>query len=141
MNNMVVQNGHNSPESAYIIQDYPYGRLRCQMRVWIETNNKGQRYVTQTSNPKRNQDWGNKPKASIYQHISLIVLNSTNGHVEHHGLSQFAWPEHVARFKADFYSQLDETTKARLDAYEATSRKLHPKEWAKIEAPEDVEIS
>jgi hypothetical protein len=28
---------HTSPETAYLVEDYPYGfRLRCQIRYWLE---------------------------------------------------------------------------------------------------------
>ena len=31
---MTVLTGHTSPETAYVVSDYPYGfRLRCQIRV------------------------------------------------------------------------------------------------------------
>ena len=46
--------GHTSQETAFVQPDYPYSRrLRCQRRGWIETKKgHGQRFVTQTSNPK-----------------------------------------------------------------------------------------
>jgi hypothetical protein len=28
--------GHVSPQTAYLVEDYPYGRrLRCRIRYWI----------------------------------------------------------------------------------------------------------
>lgn len=55
-----VLHGHVSPDTAYLIEDYPYGRrLRCQMRVWIDgPPDKGQykgqyRVMRQTNDPKR----------------------------------------------------------------------------------------
>lgn len=46
---------HTSPETAYIIEDYPFGfRLRCKMRVWIESDKKkGMRVVRQTTDPRK----------------------------------------------------------------------------------------
>lgn len=78
---MEVLDGHRDAESAYIIEDYPYGyRLRCQMRVWLESSPKhGQRIVRQTSNPKRPGTW-NKPKASTYSPI-LLMVRDDEGHV------------------------------------------------------------
>jgi hypothetical protein len=74
-----VLSGHVDPESAYIIADYPYSfRLRCQMRVWVETTKHGQRIMRQTSNPKRG-GW-NKPKASTYSPVLLMALGD-DGHV------------------------------------------------------------
>ncbi len=47
--------GHVSPETAYVVSDYPYGfRLRCQIRYWLEYSpTHGFRLVSQTTNPKR----------------------------------------------------------------------------------------
>jgi hypothetical protein len=63
--------GHTSQENAYVIQDYPYGRLRTQKRVWLEYREGfGFREMHQTLNPKNNR-W-NKPHAGQYS--ALIVL-------------------------------------------------------------------
>ena len=58
--------GHNDPESAYVVEDYPYGfRLRTTIRYWVETKKgHGQRFVSQTMNPKKTYEHWNKPKAS-----------------------------------------------------------------------------
>ena len=54
-----VLHGHTAPQTAFLVNDYPYGfRLHCKMRWWIETADKGakkgqQRVMTQTTNPKR----------------------------------------------------------------------------------------
>lgn len=64
-----------SAETAFVQPDYPYGRLRCQRRVWLEYKpREGFRTVYQTSNPKRNNDWGNKPKASTYSMLEVLTL-------------------------------------------------------------------
>lgn len=50
--------GHTSPDTAYVLDDYPYGRtLRCAIRCWVETGatdrTRGQQRLTsQTANPK-----------------------------------------------------------------------------------------
>ena len=77
---MKILTGHTSFDTAYEIADYPYGfRLRCKMRVWIETKqNMGQRIVTCTSNPKRNNDVWNKPKYGTYGHIILLALDDND---------------------------------------------------------------
>lgn len=47
-----ILHGHTSHETAYVVDDYPYGRtVRCKIRYWIETAEKGankgkQRIVT-----------------------------------------------------------------------------------------------
>lgn len=82
--------GHVSEETAYLVDDYPYGfRLRTQIRYWIETKpRKGDRFVAQTLNPKTNK-W-NKPKRGTYSAILVMWLNEDN-HVKHSGLSGRGW--------------------------------------------------
>ena len=65
--------GHESPETAYVVEDYPYGfRLRTKIRYWVETTNRGQRGVIQTLNPKTGR-WNN-PKKTTYSPILIMVL-------------------------------------------------------------------
>ncbi len=72
--------GHTSLETAYVIADYPYGRLRCQRRVWIESSPRlGFRFVAQTENP-RNGRW-NAPKKSTYTDIAACLYLDENNHV------------------------------------------------------------
>jgi hypothetical protein len=82
--------GHISPETAYLVEDYPYGfRLRCQMKHWIEFKPAhGFRHMTQTSNPKRPGAW-NKPKAGVYSRFGAALHLDANGHVQCAGLSQY----------------------------------------------------
>ncbi len=86
-----ILSGHTSPETAYVIEDYPYGfRLRCKMRCWLETSpTKGTRFVTQTTNPKRGNIW-NKQKESTYAKLSGAMYLDENGHVQWQGLSEYA---------------------------------------------------
>jgi len=72
--------GHNSPETAYLVNDYPYGfRLRTQIRYWIETTKNGDRFVSQTLNPKTGR-W-NKEKKSTYVEVKVMGLDEI-GHVK-----------------------------------------------------------
>ena len=50
-----ILQGHTSPETAYVVDDYPYGyTLRCRIRYWLEVNERhGVRFVSQTTNPMR----------------------------------------------------------------------------------------
>jgi hypothetical protein len=86
-----VLTGHVSPETAYVVDDYPYGfRLRCKIRYWLEyTPKRGFRFVSQTSNPKRGHVW-NKPKASTYAKFGGAMLLNEEGHVTWTGLSQYS---------------------------------------------------
>lgn len=90
--------GHTSMETAYLVEDYPYGfKLRCQIRYWLEfKKGKGFRFVRQTTNPKINVSNGNpgdnsrhpwnKPKASTYVENAAFMYLDSNGHVQWHGL-------------------------------------------------------
>ena len=86
---METLTGHTGPETAYVVEDYPYGfRLRTSIRYWLETKPRhGQRFISQTLNPKTGR-W-NKPKASTYSPIAVMFVNS-DGHVKWNGLSGYA---------------------------------------------------
>lgn len=80
--------GHDSESSAYLIEDYPYGSLRTQMRVWLEDGGKkGWRHVTQTLNPKT-QRW-NKPKKSTYSEWGGNLYLDGRGHVQYAGVGPY----------------------------------------------------
>jgi len=96
--------GHTSPDTAYLVPDYPYGfTLRTEIRYWIETKKgHGQRTMSQTRNPKKpGQPW-NKPKASTYNPVRVLVLNEENGHVEHDALSPYATEAQLDAFVAKY---------------------------------------
>lgn len=86
---VTVLHGHTSQDTAYLIEDYPYGRrLRCQMRVWIEQAAKGAakgqyRVMRQTSNPKVAGEVWNKPHASTYSDW-LVLYRDASGHIHEH---------------------------------------------------------
>jgi len=96
--------GHVSPDTAYVVADYPYGfRLRCQIRYWIETKRgKGQRVVSQTSNPKVPGLVWNTPKASTYSDLRVLVLDPTNGHVGNAALSSYATEADIRAFAEQY---------------------------------------
>lgn len=75
---------YTSPENAYIIEDYPFGfRLRCKMRVWIESDKKkGMRVCRQTTNPKVSGEIWNAPKKSTYSTIRLLYIDTETGYIE-----------------------------------------------------------
>ena len=85
-----ILSGHVSPETAYVVADYPYGfRLRCQIRYWLEYKPKqGVRLVSQTTNPKRGDVW-NKPKASTYCRFGGCMFLDENDHVQWSGLTEY----------------------------------------------------
>jgi len=91
--------GHDSEETAYIVEDYPYGfRLRCRMKCWIETKKGfGQRFVTRTSNPKVAFEKWNAPKASTYAPVVVMYLDD-EGHVHQDGIGTWIDLERVEKF-------------------------------------------
>jgi len=103
---MTVLTGHTSPETAYVVADYPYGfRLRCQIRYWIETTKHGQRVVSQTTNPKRPGIVWNKPKASTYTNLRVLFIDDSTGYVENAGIT-YADSEKIAAFEAAYGAAL-----------------------------------
>lgn len=85
--------GYDSETNAYLVDDYPYGfRLRTQIRYWIETTSQGDRFCSQTLNPKTNR-W-NKPNKSTYSNLGFMYLDEQN-HVTWTGLNIYSKPEEV----------------------------------------------
>jgi hypothetical protein len=84
--------GHTSPETAYVVDDYPYGyRLRCKIRYWLEYKaKKGFRFISQTTNPKRPGEVWNKPKASTYALFGGAMYLNEEGHVRFAALSEYS---------------------------------------------------
>lgn len=87
---MKILSGHVSPETAYLVPDYPYGyRLRCKIRYWLESNANGTRLWSQTSNPKREGLVWNKPKATTYAMFAGCMYLDENEHVAWSGLTNY----------------------------------------------------
>lgn len=71
---------HSSFETAYRVENYPYGRLRTSMFYWIETTpKKGDRFCSRTINPKNGRL--NAPKKGTYSAIGIMYLDEKN-HVQ-----------------------------------------------------------
>ena len=88
---MQILSGHVSPETAYVVDDYPYGfRLRCTIRYWLEYKpGNGYRLCSQTTNPKKTAVLWNKPKASTYRSLGGVMYLNEGGHVTWHGLGYY----------------------------------------------------
>lgn len=97
--------GHISEETAYLIADYPYGRkLRCQRRVWLESDPKrGVRFVAQTDNPK-NGRW-NKPHKSTYTDIAAGLYLDADNHVQWEGINMYSTAEQALAFAQTYGKQ------------------------------------
>ena len=117
---MRVLKGHTSPETAFVVADWPYGRtLRCKKRFWIETATSGakkgqQRVVSQTTNPKRAGEVWNAPKASTYDAVAILFLDD-EGRVQFDAVSLFATTEEIDAFAKRWGGQLGAPEAAAID--------------------------
>jgi hypothetical protein len=65
---------HTSFETAYIVQDWPWGyKLRTEKRFWIESNKNGDRTISQTLDP-RSGKWC-APKKSTYYPVKIFYTS------------------------------------------------------------------
>ena len=93
--------GYDSENNAYLVENYPYGGLRTQIRFWLEkSNSKGFRFVSQTKNPKTGR-WNN-PKASTYSRFGGQMYIDDKNHVTWAGITEFSQGDEVSRFLHDF---------------------------------------
>lgn len=112
---MNVLSGHVSPETAYVVNDSPYGfRLRCKIRYWLEHTNRGTRFVSQTTNPKRPGEVWNKPKASTYAHVAGCMVLDEKEHVTWVALTEYSDLSDAMNFKNMYEAGLSESAKVRL---------------------------
>ena len=107
--------GHTSQETAYVVGDYPWGfRLRTIIRYWIETkvaNNGGQRFCSQTINPKTGK-WC-EPKRSTYSNVIVMFLDK-NDHVKTEHLTTYTQTETIRNFVEIHRDNLTEFQKSQL---------------------------
>lgn len=107
-----VLSGHVSPETAYVVEDWPYGAHRTQNRFWVETSTKGrkkgeQRVCNQTLNPKTGR-W-NKPKRGTYSPIAVLYIEADTGKLQWAGLSWYDQSEErVTQFVETFREAMGE---------------------------------
>ena len=118
---MKLLSGHISPETAYVVEDYPYGfRLRCKIRYWIEFKaKKGFRLVSQTTNPKRPGEVWNKPKASTYSMFGGAMFLDENEHVQFAGLNEYSDGAEAKRFQETYGEAVPEVGRVLLNKWVA----------------------
>lgn len=128
---MQLLKGHTSPDTAFIVNDYPYGfTLRCKIRYWLEENKRGTRFISQTTNPKKAGEVWNKPKASTYSLIAGAMFLNEEGHTVWAGLSEYSTAEESEAWFNLYRDGLSEQSTARVTLwiakkkqYEATLNK------------------
>lgn len=112
---LTVLLNHNTEETAYMVNDYPYGyTLRTKIRYWVEsTPKKGDRFVSQTLNPKTNK-W-NAPKKCTYKPLLFLVLNEEN-HVKTASCSIYCEKEKITKL-IDFIGGIEKLNEDQLKMY------------------------
>lgn len=109
---MQVLQGHTSPETAYMVNDYPYGRDRCRIRFWLESDpKKGYRFCSQTEHPRK-LIW-NAPKKSTYCLLAGVMYLDEKNHVVWSGLTEYSSVEQVK----SFIERFPEAASAKLKAW------------------------
>jgi len=113
-----ILSGHISPDTAYLVEDYPYGfRLRCQMRCWLDYSPKhGYRLAAQTTNPKRGNVW-NKPKFSTYAKLGGAMFINDEGHVTWSALTEYASADEAKAWFDTYSHTLDPDRYRTLRSY------------------------
>ena len=84
-----MQNVYNkdSFDNSIEVNNYPWGfRLKTKVKYWIESNNRGDRFIKQTLNPKTNE-WCN-PKKSTYNAVEVLYFDE-NDHVKGYGIGKY----------------------------------------------------
>jgi hypothetical protein len=91
-----ILTGHNSFETAYKIENYPWGyKLRTIMYVWIESlPKKGDRVVRRTVDPRTGKLCA--AKVSTFSNIKALYAQE-NGHVESTGVNIYTTKEDVQK--------------------------------------------
>ena len=118
--------GHTSPETAYVVDNYPYGfRLRCKIRYWLEYKpGKGFRFVSQTTNPKRPGETWNKPKPSTYHHgAAAMYIDEDTGHVSWTAVNFSEGFDRLSKIPPEMVETMPTAAQAELARYIEISRR------------------
>lgn len=87
---------NHDEQNPVVIDNYPYGfKLRTQIRYWIESSKKGNRFCSQTMDPKKNK-W-NTPKCSTYSLIGIMTKDE-KGYISWQGVSEYTEKDKVEEF-------------------------------------------
>jgi hypothetical protein len=127
-----VLKGHVSEDTAYVVDDYPYGfRLRCKIRYWVETTKHGSRFCSQTTNPKVAGEKWNKPKKNTYSDLCALFINE-EGHVNCWGWSiaygdEDKFVKYLENFESCFESDAEKKVVEKAKFVVATRKKMAAK--------------
>lgn len=131
-----ILHGHTSMETAYVVEDYPYGfRLRCQIRYWLEyRKGHGTRLTTQTTNPKKGDIW-NKPKSSTYSTGFAFLYLDENDHVKWNSLD-YSYPvfELYEQVYGELWNLFTPEEQELIKKVEKLSRHYNPNTWNEYDA-------
>lgn len=116
--------GHTSPETAFVVNDYPYGfRLRCKIRYWLEFNPKrGARFWSQTTNPKHAVEVWNKPKSSTFSAFGGAMYLNDEGQCTWTGAHEYMDCAQLVAWRDTYGATMPDDAQKRLSAWIA--RKL-----------------
>ena len=111
---------HTSPETAYVVDDYPYGfTLRCKIRYWIKyKKNFGYRFCSQTTNPRKPITIWNAPKKGTYVRLAMIMyLDTENEHLKHDCLDIICSIDRVSNFLEIYRSGMNDSMIQNTEKY------------------------
>ena len=130
---MQLLKGHNSPDTAFVVNDYPYGfTLRCKIRYWLEENKRGARFVSQTTNPKKAGEVWNKPKASTYALIAGCMFLNDAGHTTWTGLTEYSDLREAETWYNTYKDGLSEMGKAATELWIEAKRRYEAAKAAAV---------
>jgi hypothetical protein len=94
--------GHTSEDTAYLVPSYPYGRLRCQIKFWLEHDIKrGYRFCSRTEDPKRPGHW-NAIKRGTYSLIAACMYLDSENHCVNASITEYTGSDEVIAFIKSF---------------------------------------
>jgi hypothetical protein len=143
--------GHTSFETAYKVDDYPYGfKLRTTIFYWIETTKKkGDRFCSCTIDPRNGRI--NKPKKSTYYPLGVMYLDAKD-HVQWTVLGPYANKEKVEAFiqpigienlnpdQKSMFNQMMGINEIQKDEFTGKIKKDYAVKWKKDKAGKYVEV-
>jgi hypothetical protein len=138
---VAVLRGHTDPDSAYVVENYPDGDIRCKMRHWIEPGTRGEekkmlRHVRQTCNERRHRpdEWRGR-KASTYVEM-LWLVEFENGHADSIGFSLqfFSDNKWVKFYNSGIWPHLTAEERGPISSFALALWRRRPQEWERFAA-------